>query len=98
MAKNTVNQIEAIGANLERMAGKDAAQQVMQGSEAIAGSTKPEKVAAWVQTAMERLDRLVDAETRVKFFTSFTPRASSPTRCAATAACCAHCPVMRPPR
>ncbi|MCX5970223.1 MAG: DUF6144 family protein [Coprothermobacterota bacterium] len=49
---------------MENLAGADTVRQVMTGNEVITASSKPAKVAVWVQGAMERLDRLVDAETR----------------------------------
>jgi hypothetical protein len=64
MAKNTVSQIREIGRNVERLAGKKVGKKVMNGSEQITASSKPEKVADWVKGAMERLDDLVDEETR----------------------------------
>ena len=64
MAKNTVSQIHEIGRNVERLAGKKVGKKVMDGSEQITASSKPEKVAHWVKGAMERLDDLVDEETR----------------------------------
>jgi len=45
MAKNTVSQIHEIGRNVERLAGK----KVMDDSEQITASSKPEKVAHWVK-------------------------------------------------
>lgn len=49
---------------MERLAKTDTVREVMAGSEAITTSSKPAKVAVWVQGAMERLDQLVDEETR----------------------------------
>lgn len=56
--------IREIGENVERFAGADAREQVMEGSERIGDSSKPEKVALWTKGAMERLDALVDEGTR----------------------------------
>jgi len=64
MAKNTVFQIREIGENVKRLGGKDVMKKVMEGSEQIVATSKPEKVARWVQGAMETLDTLVDEETR----------------------------------
>jgi hypothetical protein len=64
MAKNTVFQIVEIGENVECLAGEDVRKKVMLGSEQIIASSKPEKVAEWVKCAMERLDSLVDVDTR----------------------------------
>ena len=57
-------EIRAIGENVERLAGKDVRIRVMEGSEQITDASSPEPVAGWVKGAMERLDNLVDEETR----------------------------------
>jgi hypothetical protein len=57
-------QIKAIGENVERLAGEEVMRQVMEGSERLASSAKPEKVAAWVKGAIDRLDTLADEGTR----------------------------------
>ncbi len=59
-----ISQIDEIQRNVERLAGPEVARQVMEGRELLRESTKPPKVAAWVQGAMERLDALVDQTTR----------------------------------
>jgi hypothetical protein len=61
---NYVGQIKEIGGNIERTAGPDIRDRVMQGSEAITASAKPLRVALWVQGAMERLDALTPEEAR----------------------------------
>lgn len=43
---------------------EDAVREIMAGGEAIRGSTSPEAKAAWMQEAMLRMDRLLDAGTR----------------------------------
>jgi hypothetical protein len=57
-------QIREIEGNVERFAGADVREQVMEGSEGITDSSKPAKVALWVKDAVERLDALVDEGTR----------------------------------
>jgi predicted hydrocarbon binding protein len=57
-------QIYAIGENVESLAGEEVGKKVMEGSELITASSSPEKVARWVKGAMERLDILVNEETR----------------------------------
>ncbi len=52
--------IQELAGNVERFAGV----QVMQGSDQLKESTKPDKLAAWVQGAMQRLDALVEEPTR----------------------------------
>jgi len=64
MGQNTVHQIHELAENVERLAGMEVRQKVMEGSDKITASTKPEKVAAWVQGAMERLEALVGEPTR----------------------------------
>jgi len=66
MAKNTVSQIIEIGESVECLAGRDVRKKVMQNGARITASTKPEKVSEWVKGAMERLDSLVDPDTRNK--------------------------------
>jgi hypothetical protein len=56
--------LDTIQENIEALAGEATGQAVMQGREALKDSSKPEKVAAWMQGAMARLDGLVDAEAR----------------------------------
>ncbi len=64
MPSNFVKMIEEIGRNIENQAGTEVKDGVMQGSEKITSSTKPEKVAVWVKGAMDRLDGLSDQATR----------------------------------
>jgi len=59
-----IPQIDEIQRNIERLAGPEVARQVMEGREQLKDSTKPPKIAMWVQGAMERLDALVDQTTR----------------------------------
>lgn len=59
-----VGPIQEIGRTIEQQAGPDVARQVMEGSDAITDSSKPPKVAAWMKGAMERLDTLVNEDTR----------------------------------
>jgi hypothetical protein len=63
---NPLGQIQVLGANVERFAGKEVRDQVMAGSAQLTASTKPDKVAHWVQGAMERLDALTDEATRAQ--------------------------------
>ncbi len=59
-----VAQVEEIGRQVAAQAGPEVEAQVMAGIEQIKSSSKPDKVAHWVQGAMEKLDTLVDEETR----------------------------------
>jgi hypothetical protein len=51
---------------LEQVIDKTVAAKVMEGSEQITEKTERKKIAQWVKNAMERLDALVDEETRVR--------------------------------
>jgi hypothetical protein len=62
MAKNAVFQIAEIGRHVKRFAGEE----VMEGSERITASSKPEEVAEWVRGVVERLDSLMMARARRK--------------------------------
>jgi len=51
---------------VESIAGKTVAAKVMAGSEQITEKTDKKKTAVWVKGAMERLDTLVDDETKTR--------------------------------
>ncbi len=69
MARNTVFQIREIGRHIELAVGEGTRKTVMEGSEAITDSSKSELVAEWVAGAMDRLDMLVEPETRNRIMT-----------------------------
>ena len=56
--------IQELAGNVERLAGKQVRDEVMQDSDQLKESSKPDKVSMWVQGAMQRLDALVDEPTR----------------------------------
>lgn len=60
MGKRDPDMIRGIGENVERFAGKEARDKVMEGSEKISPGTSKEKVAEWVKEAITRLDKLSD--------------------------------------
>jgi len=64
MTINNVLQIRGLKRNAVYVAGREAGKKVMQGSERITASSRPEKVTEWVKGAMERLDVLVDGDKR----------------------------------
>ncbi len=66
MGKIEIGMIEEIGGNVERFAGKEIRDKVMEGSEQTALRTNKLKTAKWVQGAMSRLDELIDEKTRNK--------------------------------
>lgn len=63
MTKRDVGPVEELGWNVERFAGEEMRRRVMEGCERIASFSK-EEVVEWVKGAMERLDFMVDEETR----------------------------------
>jgi hypothetical protein len=56
----------ALEKNVELFAGQTVSNKVMEGSEKITEKTDKKKIAEWVKDAMERLDTLVDENTRVQ--------------------------------
>lgn len=60
----------ALEKNIEFVAGEAVSRKVMEGSEDITEKTEKRKIAEWVKGAMERLDALVDEETRVQIMES----------------------------
>lgn len=51
---------------IEQHAGEEVTKKVMKGSETIFEKTDDKKKASWMKGAMERLDKLVDEETRFR--------------------------------
>jgi hypothetical protein len=66
MSRNVIHQVNEISEKIELHAGNKIREMVMEGSEQITASSKPEKVAKWVQGMVERLDNLVDEATRTQ--------------------------------
>ncbi len=58
--------LAAMEGYVESIAGKTVAAKVMAGSEQITEKTEKKKTALWVKGAMERLDALVDDETKTR--------------------------------
>ena len=52
--------------NVEALAGEATSEKVMEGSEEITEKTDKMRTAEWVRGAIERLDTLVDKETRIQ--------------------------------
>jgi predicted hydrocarbon binding protein len=57
-------QLKNMRENITHMAGKEAADVIMTGSETMKNSTDKVKVAHWVKDAMKRMDETLDRETR----------------------------------
>lgn len=51
---------------IEQFAGEEVMKKIMEGSDGILEKTDAKKKASWMKGAMERLDKLVDEETRFK--------------------------------
>jgi hypothetical protein len=64
MSKGIILRISDLRKSVERFTEEEIAEKVMEGSERITISTKPEKVANWVKGVIDRLDSLVDEDTR----------------------------------
>ncbi len=64
MGKRDIDMIREIGGNVERFAGKTVRDRVMEGSEKISSSTAKDKIAEWVEEAMDKLDTLTDKKIR----------------------------------
>jgi len=58
--------IKSIEGSVSQFADEDAKRKVMKGADALTAKSSKADVAMWVKGAMERLDALVDEETRVK--------------------------------
>lgn len=56
----------SIEKNVEALAGETMSKKVMEGSEGITEKTDKLKMAEWVRGAMERLDAMVDEETKIQ--------------------------------
>lgn len=65
MGKDDVGPIAELGVLVGRFAGEEARREVMAGSEGIADASA-EEVAAWLGGAMDRLDALVNEDTRMQ--------------------------------
>jgi hypothetical protein len=66
MAKKHLSAVENLARSLERLAGEETQAKVMEGSEKLAKTAEPEKIALWVKGAINRLDKAVDKKTRVR--------------------------------
>lgn len=66
MVKTKHGMLIVLEKNIELLAGEKISKKVMEGSEETTEKTDKKKTAEWVKTAMERLDALVDEETRVQ--------------------------------
>jgi len=64
MGKKKHGMLITLEKNVERFAGREVMKKVMEGSEEITEKTDRKEKANWMKGAMERLDALVDEETR----------------------------------
>jgi hypothetical protein len=65
MTQNDVAPITELGRIVGRFVGEEAKAKIMEGSEGI-GDASAEEVATWLRGVMDRLDALVDEETRTQ--------------------------------
>ena len=69
MGEVDIEPLKEIGRNIGRIAGEEVRERVMEGFEGLSGGSR-EAVARWVKGAMDRLDSLVDEETRTRIMVS----------------------------
>lgn len=66
LGKTENGMLIAIEKNVQALAGEAISKKVMEGSEEITEKTDKRKIAEWVKGAMERLDIMVNEETKVQ--------------------------------
>lgn len=62
--------LRELKSTIAREAGEEASEAIMKGSHSLRDSSQKEEVAQWVKAAMERMDELIDPETRMKIMNS----------------------------
>jgi hypothetical protein len=65
--------LERFAKNLAESAGEGVKKDVMQGSERLGSHPTPSRKTRWIKHAVERLDALVDEETRKQIMTNTCP-------------------------
>jgi len=65
--------IEDLKENLNRLAGEETQKEVMAGSEGLSKDSSAEELASWFRGAVERLDELVDEDTRKRVLMDSCP-------------------------
>jgi hypothetical protein len=61
-----IEPVTEIRKTIEQFAGAEVANQVTAGSETLTDTARPEEIAMWVKGTMERLDQLVNKDTRCR--------------------------------
>ncbi|MFA5868138.1 MAG: hypothetical protein WC941_00350 [Candidatus Bathyarchaeia archaeon] len=61
---NKLGQVDVLGMNVERLAGHEAMERVMEGRGELKPSVGDEELAVWVNGAVDRMDALLPEETR----------------------------------
>ena len=64
MGYTAVDLIREFGVQVERCAGAEVRERVMDGAQALTAKTRPEQTARWMKEAIARLDGAADAPTR----------------------------------
>jgi len=57
-----LDQVDNIGLNVDRLAGREAAKKAMDGRDALKSSVKDGELAVWVKGAVDRMDALLPDE------------------------------------
>ncbi len=66
MSKTKHRMLVSLEKNVEAVAGEAVSKKVMEGSDGITEKTDRTKIAKWVRGAMERLDAMVNEETKIQ--------------------------------
>jgi predicted hydrocarbon binding protein len=70
LSKTKHGMLVSIEKNVEALAGEGISKKVMEGSDGITEKTDKRKIAEWVRGAMEKLDAMVDGETKIQIMES----------------------------
>lgn len=62
--------LEQFAATIRKMVARETSVSILEGIEKLGKNAKPEDVSIWCKGAIDRMDRLVDEETRVLIMTS----------------------------
>ncbi|MBN1798263.1 MAG: hypothetical protein JW822_06785, partial [Spirochaetales bacterium] len=65
-SKTDLDMIKQWGISIERVAGKKTRERIMDGSDNLRQSTAKPDIAAWCKGAVEKMDKLVDEQHRIK--------------------------------
>jgi predicted hydrocarbon binding protein len=66
LGKRESGMIEEIAGTIERFAGKEVKERFLEGFDVISKTSDKRNIAEWMKNAVDRLDKMVEEETRVK--------------------------------